>query len=198
MILAAVAKLAAANGYWQLSVPRILAAAGLRKKNFTAHFSGVEDCFLEALEQQATCAVEQAIACAKADASWASGVHRGIESLCMQIATDPAMARLVMVEVQTAGPSGIQRQGSVLSSLAAELLRDVPNDVGVSSEIGADASVGAIWSFLSHYVASEREQQLPGLAPTLSFLALAPIIGAEAAADSINRSYRAKHLAGTR
>ena len=45
ILLAATAKLAATDGYWRLTVPRILAGAGLRKKSFTANFAGVEDCF---------------------------------------------------------------------------------------------------------------------------------------------------------
>jgi AcrR family transcriptional regulator len=188
MIMAAVVKLAAADGYWQLSIPRILAAAGLRKRSFTTHFDGVEDCFLAALEQWTTCALERAVASTEPGSSWADGVHRAIQGLCAQIAADPSMAKLIIVEPRAAGPNGITRQGEVLSKLAAELLHEIPRDVGSTSAIGAEASVGAIWSFLFHYVAADRAQQLPCLAPTLSFLALAPIIGGQAAADSIHRA----------
>jgi AcrR family transcriptional regulator len=190
MIMAAVVKLAAADGYWRLSVPRILAAAGLRKRSFTAHFDGVEDCFLAALEQWTTCALERAAANAVPGSSWADGVHRTIQGLCAQIAADPTMAKLIIVEPREAGPNGVTRQGQMLSKLAAELLHEIPSDVGSTSVVSAEASVGAIWSFLFHYVASERAQQLPGLAPTLSFLALAPIIGGQAAADSIHHASR--------
>ena len=50
-ILDAVARLAAREGYWQLTVPRIRAEAGVSRKRFDQHFEDVQGAFIEALER---------------------------------------------------------------------------------------------------------------------------------------------------
>lgn len=185
MIMAAAVKLAAVDGYCQLTVPRILSAAGLRRRSFTRHFNGVEDCFLTALEQWTSCAFEQAISSARSSSSSTIGIQHAIQNLCTRVAADPKVAKLIIVEPRAVGPNGIRRQGEVLSRLALELFH---GDSAFTSRTRAEASIGAIWSFLFRCVASDRAQQLPALAPTLSFLALAPVIGGNAAAESIHRA----------
>jgi hypothetical protein len=51
--------------------------------------------------------------------------------------------------------------------------------------LAAEASVGAMWGVIHHLVATGRGAQLPAAAPILSYLALAPALGASAAVDAI-------------
>jgi AcrR family transcriptional regulator len=178
-LLAATAKLATTNGYWQLTVPRILAAAGLRKKNFTTHFTGVEDCFLAALEQRTAGLVGRAMSDLGEGLTWSNRVHRTIENLCAGIANDSITAKLVFVEARSAGRAAIALQDALLTDLASELLGDasVHHDQPISP-IYAEASLGAIWGVVRSYVASGRRGQLPSLAPILTFLFLASLGGA--------------------
>jgi AcrR family transcriptional regulator len=162
IILTATAKLAATNGYWQLTVPRILAAAGLRKKSFTSNFTGVEDCFLAVLEQRTAGLLGRAMTGSTEDLPWPNRVHRVIESLCAGIAADPLTAKLVFLEARSAGQTAVARQDALLRNLATELLHDAPKHDGKSTpSIYAEASLGAIWGIVRSYVASGRESQLP-------------------------------------
>ena len=172
-------QLAATNGYWQLTVPRILAAAGLRKKNFTAHFTGVEDCFLATLEQRTVGLVGHSMTVSSEGLSWSTRVHRTIENLCAGIANDSITAKLVFVEARSAGRAAVALQDSLLASLAGELLPDAPDEhERPVPPMHAEASLGAIWGILRGYVDSGREGQLPSLAPILTVLFLAPFSGA--------------------
>lgn len=173
--LAATAKLAAANGYWHLTVPRILAAAGLRKKNFTTHFTGVEDCFLATLEQRTVGLVGRSTADSSEGLPWSNRVHRTVENLCAEIANDSVTAKLVFVEARSAGLNAVVLQDALLTGLAGELLREAPSyqDQPISP-MHAEASLGAIWGIVRSYVDSGRQDQLPSLAPILTFLFLAP------------------------
>ena len=178
-LLAATAKLAAANGYWQLTVPRILAAAGLRKSNFTAHFTGVEDCFLAVLEQRTAGLVGRAITDSAHGLSWPDRTHRVMGNLCAVVANDPATAKLVFIEARSADRAAVALQDGLLASLAAELLRDAPShhDRPITP-LQAEASLGAIWGVVRSHVDSGREGELPNLAPILTSLLLAPLSGA--------------------
>jgi hypothetical protein len=51
--------------------------------------------------------------------------------------------------------------------------------------LAAEASVGAVWAVLHHYATTGRVAELPKLAATVSYLVLAPAIGAERAVEAI-------------
>ena len=53
------------------------------------------------------------------------------------------------------------------------------------SQFAAEASIGAMWGVIHHFVATGRGVQLPIAAPALSYLALAPALGGAAAVDVI-------------
>jgi AcrR family transcriptional regulator len=173
-LLAATAKLAAADGYWELTMPRILAAAGLRKNNFTAQFTGVEDCFLAVLEQRMAGLVGQARTDLREGPPWSSHVHCTIENLCAGVASDSVTAKLTFIEARSAGRAAVALQDGLLANLARELLRDAPAQADQSSLVRAEASLGAMWEIVRSYVESGRDGQLPGIAPILTFLFLAP------------------------
>jgi AcrR family transcriptional regulator len=174
-LLAATAKLAATNGYWNLTMPRILAAAGLRKNNFTAHFTGLEDCFLAVLEQRTVGLVHWAMDDLGDVVPWSKRVQRTVENLCAGIAADPITAKLVFTEAHSAGRAAVARHDRLLASLVGELVRDAPvwGDDRLSP-IHAEASLAAIWGIVRSYVDSGRTGQLPEVAPTLASLLLTP------------------------
>jgi hypothetical protein len=71
------------------------------------------------------------------------------------------------------------------------------------SELAAEASVGAVWGIVYGYIAAGHARELQHIAPMLSFLALAPAIGAvravrKMAAEQVYTSFRsAMILAGS-
>ncbi len=188
LILSAVAKLAAADGYWKLTVTRIRSAAGVSRRSFDAQFESVEDCFFAALELRVDRALSQAKRAYAEGDSWACGIHRALGALCDYIARDPVLGRLGFAEAFAPGPEGMRRRESIMASITA-LFRESASPEQRPTELAAEASVAAIWGILHYYVASgqAQAQRLGQVVPVLSFLALAPAIGAEAAADAILR-----------
>jgi hypothetical protein len=47
-----------------------------------------------------------------------------------------------------------------------------------------EASIGAVWGFVHEHVAQGTAHALPGIAPYMSYAALAPIAGSEAAMEA--------------
>jgi AcrR family transcriptional regulator len=184
LILAATAKLASKEGYATLTVPRVRIAAGVSRRSFDSHFEGVADCFLATLEMLSGRTLAAAAPFYLTADDWASGIHRMIAGLCQHLACDSAFAGLAFLEVFSPGPEAIQWRSEMIAKLAAMLRRGAP-PARLPSKFAAEASVGAMWGVIHHFVASGRGAQLPIAAPALSYIALAPALGGAAAVDVI-------------
>jgi AcrR family transcriptional regulator len=185
LVLSAVAKLAASEGYEALTVPRIRSAAGVSRKTFDTHFDGVDSCFLDAVELLGARAIEDAVQEGSDAESWAVCVHRSVAALCKSIGRDPVLAKLAFIEILALGPIGLQRRERVIAAAAARL-RDSAPAGAYPSNLVAEASVGATWDAIHHQIVIGRARLLPQKAPTISFLLLAPAIGAGSATVTIN------------
>jgi AcrR family transcriptional regulator len=184
LILAATARLASEQGYATLTVPRVRAAAGVSRRSFDTHFDGVADCFLATLETLSGRTLAAAAPHYLTAEDWASGVHRMIASLCRHLACDPSFANLAFLEVFSPGPEAIRWRSAMIARLAKRLRRDAP-PARRPSEFAAEASIGAMWGVIHHFVATGRGRRLPAAAPVLSYLALAPALGGAAAIEVI-------------
>jgi AcrR family transcriptional regulator len=183
-ILDVAARLAAQEGYWQLTVPRIRTAAGVSRKCFDEHFEDVQGCFVAALERLSERALANAVTAGVGARSWPGGLHRAVCSLCADIGTDPVLARLGFVEVFAPGPDGMRYRERSVAGIAESLRISAPAGQR-PSELAAEASIGAVWGVIHHHVAVGRAHQLSRITGVLSYLALAPAIGAEQAVDAI-------------
>jgi len=184
MILAAMAKLASKQGYATLTVPRVCAAAGVSRRSFDAHFDGVADCFpaaLEMLSDRILAAAEPSYLTAD---GWAAGVPRMVADLCRRLAGDSAFAGLAFLEVLSPDPEVIRWRSEMIVRLASTLRQGAPPE-RQPTMFAAEASIGAMWGVIHHFVATGRGTQLPKAAPVLSYLALAPALGGTAAVDTI-------------
>jgi AcrR family transcriptional regulator len=184
MIMAATARLASKEGYAALTVPRVRAAAGVSRRSFDTHFDGVADCFLATLETLSGRTLAAAEPFYLAAEDWVSGVHRMIDSLCRHLAADPTFADLAFLEVFSPDPEAIRWRSEMIAKLAAMLRRGAPL-AQRPTVFAAEASIGAMWGVIHHFVATGRGTQLPLAAPVLSYLVLAPALGGAAAVDVI-------------
>ena len=184
LILAATARLVSREGYATLTVPRIRAAAGVSRRSFDTHFEGLAQCFLATLETLSDRTLAAAAPSYLTADDWASGVHRMIAGLCWHLARDPTFAGLAFLEVFPPGSEAIHWRCEMIAKLATRLRRGAP-PTQRPSEFAAEASIGAMWGVIHHFVATGRGAQLPVAAPALSYLALAPALGGAAAVDLI-------------
>lgn len=189
LILSAVAELAVANGYSNLTVTRIRSSASVSRRTFSAHFDGVEDCFLAALEQRSGEALAQAARAQTAGHTWSGGIYRAIATLCDQVAEDPLLARVCLADDFVPGSRGARCRQRLMAAVAEQLSDSVPPKLR-PGPLAAEASAGAIWALFHHHVVRDWVQRRK-VAATLAFLALAPAIGAPAAVAAIRREQTA-------
>ena len=184
LIVSAAAKLAASEGYAELSVPRIRAVAGVSRKSFDAHFDDIDDCFLAALELCARDVFDEA-AHLGAGGSWANRVALAISALCARIASDPVRAWAVFVEIFSPGTDGVCHHAKLIDQVT-ELVHCSASDRR-GGRLAAEASVGAVWGTLEYHVASGRSRGLPSIGAMLAALVLAPSIGGDATVATMAR-----------
>jgi AcrR family transcriptional regulator len=186
LILAATTRLAANEGYRRLSAPGIRAAAGVSRKSLDAHFADVTDCFLAALDVLIRRTLAYALRHGATADTWPGGLHRAMVAFCTSVARDPAFAKLGFVELFAPGTPGIRFRARLIAAVAERLRQSAPSGQR-PSELAAEASVGAALGIIHHQIVTGRASQLPRAAPTLSFLMLAPAIGAPKAVDAIHK-----------
>jgi AcrR family transcriptional regulator len=183
-ILDAVAWLAAQDGYWQLTVPRIRTAAGVSRKRFDEHFADVQECFIAALELHTNRMLARVPPAGAAGATWGGGLYRALHALCADLAANPALARLGFIEVLSPGTGGMRCRERAIAEAAGVFRASAPPGQR-PSDLAAEASVGAVWGVIHRLVASGLARRLPQIVPTLSFLALDPATGAQRAVETI-------------
>jgi AcrR family transcriptional regulator len=166
------ARLAAPSGLDGLTSARIRRDAGLSRREFERHFTGVEECFLEAIESVSTIAVQVAQLCAVEARSWEGRIFKTVTILCALAAGDQDLSRLVLLDITAAGRPGLLRREDLISRAAAHLRSGAPADKR-PSELGAIASISAVWRIAETEVSVRRTGQLPQVAPAFVYVILA-------------------------
>ncbi len=182
LLLSAATKLAASGEYESLTVRRILAAAGVPRRTFDAHFDCAEDCLVAALELQIDEALARAERSRASSNTWAGGLHQAISTLCPEIAKSLALADVCGGRTVGAGPTGNQCHQRLSLEISRLLTDGAPSDSQVD-RLTAEACTGAILSALQW-----QRRPTNGRGPsveTLTYLALTPIVGADKALETI-------------
>ncbi len=182
--LGSVVHLTLDEGYSELSDPQIAEFAGISTEAFHKLFATKEACFLAILDEfvaEALTAVKAAIGEAS---SWPEAVHLAVGALLGYFASHQALSRLAFIDVFEVGPGMIGRMTRSIEDFT-RLLGDSGPEVRRGPLVAREAVTGAIWAIVSSYAAGDRVRQLPRLTEQVTFIMLAPYVGAKAAMETI-------------
>jgi AcrR family transcriptional regulator len=183
-LLRAAAKLVSREGFANLTAPRLRREAGVSRRRFESFFEDLEECFLEAVEKTAGDAAARAQAWSAETKDWERRTCRFVLALCAQAARSRATARLAFLGIFAAGRAGLLWRDLMVAKAAAGLRPTVPSELR-PSPISAEASVAAAWHIVQCDVAAGRTTGLPAVAPLLSYVVLAPLVGPRTATSAI-------------
>ena len=173
-------RLAALEGYRELSAPQIADAANVPIDAFFEMFEGKDDCFLAALdmlgEQLKTLVSEPDLR----GAEWPQAVRRTIGELMRYLADRPIYAQTMAEGALAAGPEAAAHNLRLAYGLAARLTEGAPDEA--RSVLVVQGVAGALSHTIRCQVASGQIQLLSVLSDYLTYIVLAPFIGAEQAA----------------
>ncbi|HEX3452624.1 MAG TPA: TetR/AcrR family transcriptional regulator, partial [Solirubrobacteraceae bacterium] len=183
-ILDAVADLVASDSYGALKVEDIAERAAVSLVAFYEHYADKEDAFLVAYEVghgKALASVERAYA---AQEDWRLAVRAGIAALFRFLATEPSFAHIALLDAMIATPRTAERARLGVTAYGRMLVPGAEQTHGlVPPAVTIEAIAGGLFELALHYALEGRIAELPELVPTATYIALAPFVGGEEAAQ---------------
>jgi AcrR family transcriptional regulator len=186
-MLLAVAESVAEQGYATTTVADIIARARLSRRTFYEHFADKEECFLAAYDtvvEQLLAAVHHAY---EQPETWPQKVHDGLETFLGYLASEPAFARMCIVEVVAAGPEARARRDAatrVFIDFLEPGRSEAPDGVTVPA-LASEVVVGGIYEIIYTRLLRNAADELIAMLPELLYCALVPYIGHVAAAQAV-------------
>jgi len=191
MILWAVSRLAAGEGYRALTMPRIRSAVGISQRRFKQHFPTLAECFLASLDLHYERLLAQPWATATGAGRWQDRVYRTLAALCRELVDNPMLGKLLFLEVRNAGREGARWRAEMISGLSSSIYATVPAK-SRPNPLAAEASLAGVWAVLDAWVTGGQAQPPSQVAGAAAYLVLAPAIGAETAVETIRAEQGAR------
>ena len=176
------------KGYENATVTDIVAAAGVSREVFYEHFSDKQNAFLEAQQHPTQHILDTCSAAYFSASDWPERVWNTFDALLRMIAENPAISHLRLIECYAAGPQAVRRAEEITRSFTIFLeegyslspqARELPH-------LCSHAIAGAIFEIIQRHVAREDFVGLRRRLPELTYIAIAPFVGAEQAVGLVS------------
>lgn len=192
-MMAAMAELVSERGYEATKVDEIVSRAKIGRKTFYANFAGKEELFLAAFDETVDEALRRVTeACMTAGPDWEARVEGGLGALLDYVASEPAAARLCLIEALVAGPAAVERYERIVPRFAILLRQNGPADAQLSEEAEETLLGGVAWVIAQHLRRGTGEH-LGSLGADLTRFLLAPYL--EAMGETVDPPALASDLA---
>jgi AcrR family transcriptional regulator len=171
------------HGYNDISVERLIAAAGVSRFTFYANFPDKEACYVAAYDRAVEWVEREVTAALSGAGTWPDKVHVACDSTLALLGTQPGLARLIAAEILCVGPAGRARHQTLIDRLIP-LLRfgrvEQPAS-GASTPRLELALLSGFISVVAREASAGRGDRLAGMAPDLAEFLLVPYLGHAAA-----------------
>lgn len=161
-MLRAMAETMAEKGYAATTVADVLRAAGVSRETFYEQFRSKDDCFAHAYEAAAGILLARA---GEARAGGGRPIDRfaaALRSYLDVLASEPAFARLFLVEVYAAGPEALERRAAIQQRFV-ELVADAFGARGAERRFACEALVAAVSSMVTARLAANDPEGVRAL-----------------------------------
>ena len=178
-ILQSMIEAVAERGYRETRVADVVKGAGVARKTFYDYFDDKEACFLAAYDQvtaQLYDATAEAFD-AQPDAPWADRISAGMAALLEELASWPAGARFVIVEVLGAGPKALVRRDAAVRQFA-ELVETGRRESSIEPPgMTSVAIVGGVFELINSEILHGATARLPSRLPDIVYWVTQPFLG---------------------
>jgi AcrR family transcriptional regulator len=182
-LLDAMIETVALRGYDRTTVSRVLSSADVQEAVFREHFRDKRHCFFEAVDDLISRTERSALEQFLRPTPWPERVRLALESLLRALARHPDGARVVFVEMLSAGPAACERHRSALA-LFTSLIEEGRSHAQTPEYLPpqtSEAIVGGIASILHRRVLEGNTVELPALHADITYFALLPYLDHERA-----------------
>jgi AcrR family transcriptional regulator len=176
-MIAAIAELSAEQGYEATKIADIVSRAGVARKTLYDNFDVKEDLFLSAFELycvEAKATVQAA--CEEAGGDWQQRIEAGLAALLGFVASEPAAARMCLVEAISATPRSSLSYDAALGDFVELLRAGAPPNDSLPETIEESLVGGVAW-ILHQRIRAGDTLRIGELLPELSRFLLSPYLG---------------------
>lgn len=197
-LLDAMARMAAAEGFRRVTVGGVCARASVSPGVLRELFGGLDGCFLVLLERVMDRSMALVVEAFEAEMSWQEGVLAGLEALLVFLDSEPALARVCLVESLAGPPEAAELRARLSASLKPLLDRGrerlAPERQPL--QLAATATIALVAGVLQEQFVREGEPAFIGLLGELAGMVVAQYLGVSEAKSQRERgNARAKVLA---
>jgi AcrR family transcriptional regulator len=154
------------NGYAGTPVAAVLKRAGVSRETFYQLFTSKLDCFLAAFDLVSEILLGQLASGLSGPGSPIKRFERALEMYVEVLATEPAYARLFLVEIYAAGPDAMQRRSAVQVQIA-DALGDLLGVATDSDRFACQMVVAAVSAMVTGPLVTHDVEALRRLVPPL-------------------------------
>jgi AcrR family transcriptional regulator len=184
-LIAGLATAVAEHGYNGVTITHITRAAAVSRRVFYENFEGKEQCFLAAFEVVVGHTRELVAEAVDSAPDWPHQAIAAAREALAFLAAEPDLARLCLVESQSAGPAVAARFHEAVRELVPPLERGRSERAAGARALPAgteESTIGALVSLAGRKVAGGQAERLEDLLPDFTEFILSPYLGpAEAA-----------------
>jgi AcrR family transcriptional regulator len=178
-LLQAMLRLVTREDYHALTAPQIAEEANVSIDAFCERFVDKDECYLAAIDMIGDELLTIAADPELVSEDWPRAVRRVLAELMRYLANHPLQTRTLAQEAFFAGSDAFERIVDLALSIATLLTEGAPTQA--QNALVTEAVAGAIWHTVRCQVAGGRIELLAAVSDHLSYVVLAPFIGAEAA-----------------
>jgi AcrR family transcriptional regulator len=188
-LIFATAEVMMAKGYANTTVEDITTRARVAKPVFYRYFSDKQHALLEAQQYPTQFILDRCAEAYYSAAEWPERLSRMLTVLIGLIASNPPVSHLRLVECYSAGPVASRRAEEITRAFTIFLEEGYRfgAKLGKLPRVSLQAITGAIFEIVQRHVAQGEWDELPRHLPQLTFIALAPFMGAEQAVERIEQ-----------
>jgi AcrR family transcriptional regulator len=187
----------AENGYMDATIDEVLKRGQMSATTFYAHFEGKEDAMLAAVDTACAQMIAAMTPAFARQDDWTDGIRAAYGGMLNFLASRPALAKLISVEVYSAGGAAIERRDLGLQPFDA-LIANNTSAWPLMPPVVYESIRGAFHSLLYKTVHEAGAEALPQLAPVCTYFTLFPFVGPEVACAAANGSGTARRQAPSR
>lgn len=169
----AMVAVSAEKGYAETTVSDLIRVAGVSRTTFYKYFGDKEACFLATLEALVEGIVAITASRLRGEEAWQQRAEEGMEAFMQLLVTQPAAARLCVVEADAAGPDAkaiVDRAARQFEQMAEAVFAELPEQRGMPPAM-VSAMIGAVRKIMQTRLNRGTEGELREMVPALIELA---------------------------
>jgi AcrR family transcriptional regulator len=185
-ILHATAEVTASKGYAETTVADVVASAGLAREVFYRHFRDKQDAFMTSYETGFQALMALSVGSFFSSLDWPERIWAALVTYADFMVNFPTFAHLGMVESHTIGVELVDERVMAFTVFLQASYREQPHEIENAAVI-SEAIAMSIYEVTSHLIRHGRNSELPGLVPLMTYIVLAPFLGADVADAFVER-----------